>query len=238
MTAETLLARDLMSTTIVTVPPDMPVSSIARLLGEKSISSVPVTDATGKLLGIVTEADLLRRVAGAEDPARSWIARLLRDDDSEALRYARTHGRVARDIMTTSLITAEPDATAGQCAKLMEKRRVKRLPIVTPEGRLVGMVSRADLLFAAMEPPAGIESSRSLDASIRVALKKEIAKEPWAHSLYISPEIKDGVVTFHGFVHSDAVRRGLSVLAGRIEGVREVVDQMEKVPPFMPGEFI
>lgn len=238
MTAETLLARDLMATALITVPPDMPVSSIARLLGERAISSVPVTDAAGQLLGIVTEADLLRRVAGAEDPARSWIARLLRDNDNEALRYAKTHGRIARDLMTTDLITAGPEATVGHCAQLMEKRRVKRLPIVTPDGRLVGMVSRADLLFAAMEPPAEIGTKRGLDARIRLALKKEIDREPWAHSLYVSPDIKDGVVTFHGFVQSDAVRRGLCVLASRIEGVREVVDQMEKAPAFLPGEFV
>jgi CBS domain-containing protein len=74
MTSETLHASDLMAATLITVPPDMPVGSIARLLSERAISSVPVTDAAGKLLGIVTEADLLRRVAGKEDAVRSWIA--------------------------------------------------------------------------------------------------------------------------------------------------------------------
>lgn len=239
MTAEAPLAADLMATSLVTVPADMPVTSLARLLSERSISSVPVTDAGGKLLGIVTEADLLRRVAGAEDAVRSWMARLFRDADADALRYARTHGRVARDIMTTELVTAAPDATAAHCAMLMEEKHVKRLPIVTAEGRLVGMVSRADLLFAAMQPLVGISTPEpNLDASISAALRRELRKEPWADTIYVSPDVTDGVVTFHGFVQSDAMRRGLCVLASRIEGVREVVDQMENAPPFIPGAFI
>ncbi|WP_165585642.1 CBS domain-containing protein [Roseococcus sp. SYP-B2431] len=239
MTTETFLARDLMTATLVTVPPDMPVHAIARLLSEKGISSVPVTDTAGQLLGIVTEADLLRRVAGSEDPVRSWIARLLRDDDAEARRYARTHGRTARDIMTTELVTATPEATTAHCARLMEERRIKRLPIVTADGRLVGMVSRADLLFAAMQPPGGIAApERNQDDRIAAALRREIKKEPWADSLYISPEVADGVVTFHGFVHSAAIRQGLCVLASRIDGVRQVVDRMEKAPIFLPGVLL
>jgi CBS domain-containing protein len=141
--------------------------------------------------------------------------------------------------MTTDLITAGPEATTGHCAHLMEKRRVKRLPIVTADGRLVGLVSRADLLFAAMEQPAGIGTpEQSLDAHIRATLRAEIRKEPWADSLYVSPDVTDGVVTFHGFVKSEAIRRGLCVLASRIDGVREVVDRMEKAPRFLPGEML
>jgi len=240
MTNETVLARDLMTSNLITVPPDMPVTAIARLLSEKSISSVPVVDTEGKLLGIVTEADLLRRVAGAEDPVRSWIRRLLRGDaDDEALRYARTHGQTAADIMTTELITARPEDRSSQCAHLMEQRRIKRLPVVDEKGRLVGMVSRADLLFAAMAPqPAIGVADRDLDERIRVALRKEIKKEPWADSIYVTPEVQDGVVTFHGFVRSEAIRRGLCVLARRIDGVREVVDRMEKAPLFLPGEYL
>lgn len=239
MTTETPIASDLMATSLVTVPPGMPVTAVARLLGQRSISSVPVLDAAGKLLGLVTEADLLRRIAGAEDGTRSWLGRLLRNDDADALNYARTHGRTAGDIMTTELVTAAPGDTVAHCAKLMEERRVKRLPVVSAEGRLLGMLSRADLLVAAMQPPAGISAAgQGADDSIRAALRQEIRKEGWADTVFISSEVKDGVVTFHGFVQTEGVRRGLCVLASRIEGVREVVDQMELAPPFVPGAFI
>jgi CBS domain-containing protein len=236
---DTLLARDLMTTTVVTVRPDMPVASLARLLADRGISSAPVTDATGKLLGIVTEADLLRRLAGTEDREVGWLRRrLLRDEDKEAEHYARTHGLTAADVMTRDLVSVEPTATAAHCAHVMEERRVKRLPVVV-DGRLAGVVSRADLLRALLEPPARIGAgTQSRDERIRAALRTEMRNQPWADSIYIFADVKDGVVTLHGFVRSDSIRRGLRVLAGRIEGVERVEDKLEDAPPILVGEMV
>ena len=239
MPAEHLLARDLMTREVVTVPAGMPATSLARLLGDRGISAVPVTDAEGRLLGIVTEADLLRRLAGAEDAPRTWLASLFRSTDEQAQHYARTHGREARDVMTTDLVTADPDATAERCAHLMERHRVKRLPVVAADGRLLGVVSRADLLRAALEPPARIGTeAQARDARIRAALQAEMRGQPWADSLYTFADVGDGVVTLHGFVRSEAVRRGLRVLAGRVEGVERVEDRMELAPIVLPGHVI
>jgi CBS domain-containing protein len=236
VSAEHLIARDLMTREVVTVSAGMPVTSLARLLADRGISAVPVTDAEGRLLGVVTEADLLRRLAGAEDVPRTWLVRLFRDPDRQAEHYARTHGREARDVMTSDLVTVEPNATAEHCAHLMEERRIKRLPVVAEDGRLLGVVSRADLLRAAMEPPARIGSEAQVrDARIRAALRAEMREQPWVDNIYISPEVKDGVVTLHGFVRSEAVRRGMRVLAGGIEGVERVEDRMEDAPLFLPG---
>ena len=237
MPKETLLARDLMTTEVVTVRPDLPVTTLARLLADRGISSVPVTDAGGRLLSLVTEADLLRRLAGSEDAPTGWLGRLFGDADQQATSYARTHGKEARDVMTSQLITAGPGDTAAHCAQLMEKNRIKRLPVVA-EGRLLGVISRADLLHAILEPPAPASAAEpSRDALIRKALRAELREQPWANSMYIFPEVKDGVVTLHGFVRSDEVRRALRVMAARIKGVERVEDQMEEPPLVLVGDL-
>ncbi len=234
MAPNSLRARDLMTTEVVTVPPATPATSLARLLADRGISAAPVTDAEGRLLGIVTEADLLRRLAGAEDKPAGWLRRLFRDPDRQAEQYARTHGMEARDVMTDEVVSVEPDATAEHCAHLMEERRVKRLPVVR-DGRLAGVVSRADLLRAVLEPPARIGTeAQAHDDRIRAALRKEMRAQPWAGSLYTFADVENGVVTLHGFVRSEEVRRGLRVLASRIEGVERVED----APLPLPGEFV
>jgi CBS-domain-containing membrane protein len=197
-----------------------------------------VTDSSGCLLGIVTEADLLRRLAGAEHKPAGWLRGLFRDADRLADRYARTHGTEARDVMTTELVSVEPDATAERCARLMEERGVKRLPVVSG-GRLAGVVSRADLLRAVLEPPAKIGTgAQERDARIRAALSKEMREQTWAGNLYTFADVQDGVVTLHGFVRSEEVRRGLRVLAARVDGVERVEDRMEYAPLPLPSALV
>ncbi len=113
MGPDSLRARDLMTTEAVTVPP---ATSLARLLADRGISAAPVGDAEGRPLGIVTEADLLRRLAGAEDKPAGWLRRLFRDPDRQAKRYARTQGAEARDVITKDVVSVEPDATAERRA--------------------------------------------------------------------------------------------------------------------------
>ena len=239
MEGDRLFVRDLMTREMATVPPDMPVASLARLLSDRGISSVPVIGAKGSLLGIVTEADLIRRLSGTEDKPASWLLRRFRNTDRQAERYARTHGREARDVMTADVVTVDKDATAERCAHLMEEHGVKRLPVVDGDGRLVGIVSRSDLLLALMEPPGRIGAGdRNRDQRIREALRKEMHEQPWAESLWSFADVEDGVVRLYGFVRSDAVRRGLHVLASRIEGVERVADRMEDLPVRMCEVFL
>jgi CBS domain-containing protein len=238
MGKDSLLARDLMTKEVVTVPGKMPVSSLARLLAERGISAVPVTDPEGRLLGIVTEADLLRRLAGAGDPPVRWLRGIFRSPDRQAQQYARTHGMQAQDIMTTTVVTVGPDTSAEHCAQLMEQHHIKRLPVLS-DGHLVGIVSRADLLAELLEPPERIgPEAQARDAQIRSALHAEMRELPWAQSLYTFVEVKDGVVRLSGYVKSEEVRRGLRVLANRIEGVESVDDQLEVASFRLPGEFV
>lgn len=231
-------ARDVMSREVVTVPASMPVEALARLLGRRGISSVPVVDDAGRLLGIVTEADLLRRVAAAEDRPLGWLRRLLGDPAEQADTYARTHGRTAAHVMTQEVVTVAPDATAAHCAHIMERHRIKRLPVVE-DGRLLGVVSRADLLYAAMETPEWIGTEREdRDRHIREVLDREMRGQNWAASLSIYTDVRNGVVTFYGFYRSEEVRRALHVMAERIEGVVRVDDRLELAPPVLPGVII
>ncbi len=227
---EAMRARDLMTPDLVTVPPETPVLAIARLLSERGISAVPVTDAKGTLLGIVTEADLIRRLAGEQDRPSGWFAGLFANPGEMAERYARTHGVTARDVMTQSVVTVGPDEPAGAIAHLMEDRGVRRV-VVTEDGRLKGIVSRADLLRALVAPPP--QETDLSDERIRRAVMAAMRKEPWADTYYTMVEVRDGVVAFHGFSRSEAVKRGLRVLAEQVPGVKSVVDNTQPMPTYL-----
>ncbi|WP_240048375.1 CBS domain-containing protein [Crenalkalicoccus roseus] len=226
-----LTARDLMTPDVVTVPPDMPVQAVARLLADRGISAVPVLDREGTLLGIVTESDLLRRLAGEEDERRGWLAGLFADPSRAADRYARTHGTTAAEVMTTQLVTVPEDATAAHIAHLLEERRIRRV-LVVREGRLRGIVSRADLLRALTAPPDRQEERLS-DERIRRAILAAMRKEPWVDTFHLSVEVREGVVELHGFARDQATRRALRVLAETVPGVREVRDLTQPLPAYL-----
>lgn len=225
-----LTAKDLMTTQVVTVPPETPVSAIAQTLAARGISAVPVVSAEGALLGIVTEADLIRRLANAEP--MGFLRQIFSDMDRLAERYASTHGRTAKEVMTPKPITVTPETTASAIAELMSSRNIRRVMVVQ-DGRLCGMVSRADLLRALVSPPA--ETGPCSDDRLRRAVLTAIKREPWASTFYTMVEVKDGVVELHGFSHSAAVQRGLEVLIGEVPGVKEVVDKTQPLPPSLFG---
>jgi CBS domain-containing protein len=226
-----LRARDLMTPDVVTVPPETPVLAMARLLADRGISAVPVVDAEGKVRGIVTEADLIRRLAGEEDSAPGWLGSLFSNQERDAERYARTHGVMARDIMTAEVVTVDPDTLASAVAHLMEEKGIRRV-LVTQDGRLKGIVSRADLLRALVAPAPGGEGELS-DDRIRRAVMVAMKKEPWADTFYTMVDVKEGVVEFHGFARSAAVQRGLRVLAENVPGVKGVVDNTQPMPAYL-----
>lgn len=225
-----LSARDLMTSEVVTVPPATPVLSIARLLAERGISAVPVLDGSGKLLGIVTEADLIRRLAGEADHPTSWLGSLFASPERDAARYARTHGATAEDLMSTDLASVEPTTPASEVAHMMEDRNIRRV-LVVQEGRLLGLVSRADLLRALVAPKR--EPMDLSDDRIRTAVLAAIRKQPWADTFYTLIDVKDGVVEINGFSRSSEVQRALRVLAENVPGVKAVEDKTTPMPAYL-----
>jgi CBS domain-containing protein len=215
---------DIMTRQVISVPPDTPALAVARLLAERGVSAVPVTDAAGMLLGIVSEADLIRRLATGASPEAGLTQRLFYNRDRAAADYTRAHGATAEDIMTRKLVTATETMTAEDAAQLIETHAVRRLPVVQ-DGMLVGILSRADLLRAMLAPTEDVS-----DAAIRAALRQEMARLPWADAPYVLVEVQDGTVTFHGFCHSPAVRRGLTTIAAGLPGVKAVRDRITEAP--------
>ena len=225
-----LRARDLMTPDVVTIPPETPVLTIARMLADRAMSAAPVVDPQGQLLGIVTEADLIRRLAGEADKPAGWFASLFSNQERDAARYARTHGVTARDVMTAEVVAVDPDTLASAVAHLMEERGIRRV-LVTQEGRLKGIVSRADLLRALVAPPQ--EAGQLSDERIRRAVLAAMKKEPWADTFYTMVDVHDGTVEFHGFSRSAAVQRGLRVLAENVPGVKGVQDNTQPMPAYL-----
>ncbi|MBX6373943.1 MAG: CBS domain-containing protein [Acetobacteraceae bacterium] len=226
-------ARDLMTTSLVTVPPDAPVEAVARVLSDRGISGAPVVDSSGKLLGMVTEGDLMRRLAAVEDRPQSWIAGLFKSADDQAARYARTHGRKARDVMTTDLVTVDEDTPIEHIARIIEEKNIRRVPVVR-DGKLLGVVSRADLLRALIAPPQSL-SADAPDSRIRIRVLEAMRCEPWVDTYFIFPDVNDGVVTFYGFCRSEKVKQGLRVLAEGVPGVKEVRFETEEAPAYIVG---
>ncbi len=226
-------AKDLMSREVVTVSPETPVAALARLLADRGISAVPVVEPDGTVAGIVTEADLVRRITGTEERPRGWLSGLFGSAPADAARYAKTHGAKARDVMTVDLVSVDEEATAEEIARLMEERRIKRV-LVLHDGRLSGIVSRADLLEAVFAPPE-TEAIGADDARIRRAVQAALREESWAKPYFLWPTVEKGVVTIHGFCGSPDVHRALRVLAEGIPGVRSAEMKVETPPPSLFG---
>jgi CBS domain-containing protein len=165
-------ARDIMRCEVATVGPATPVTEIARLLLERRISGVPVVDAHGKVLGIVSEGDLLRRAETGTEIRRSWWLRLLADNAVLAGEYAKSHGRTAEEIMTRDVVTVTETTPVAEIAALLERRDVKRVPVVH-RGKIVGIISRANLLHALAATEVPVVTSAN-DEILRTKVAAEI----------------------------------------------------------------
>jgi CBS domain-containing protein len=221
-------ARDVMTADPITIPPATPLPAVASLFAARGISGAPVVDAEGRLLGMVTEADLLRRIAAHEDGRKGWLATFLTPAGRQAREFARLHGRTAEDVMSRALVTGEEDTPVEKIAKALEERGIRRVPVVR-DGRLVGLVSRADLVRAVMAPEEELAEDAP-DARIYRAVGKAMREQPWIDAYYIFHDVKDGVVSFHGWCRNEEVKRALRVLAERIPGVKGVQVMVERTP--------
>lgn len=225
-----MLVRDLMTTGVLSVSPTVPVSFIVELMAERALPGVPVIDTGEVLVGMVTETDLLRRLAFSDEPQRGWFRGLFDNHDQAADRYARAHGATARDVMTTKLWTVGEDTSAEHAARLLEEHKVRRLPVLR-DGRLVGMVSRADLLRALIPPVAAQTVAVRSDETVRAAISTGMQQQAWASAPLLSFEVRGGVVELQGYHRSSATRRALSTLIAGVPGVVRIVDNAAETPP-------
>jgi CBS domain-containing protein len=234
-------ASDIMTTEVVTVTEQTPVREVVKILLARRISGAPVVDADGRVIGLVSEGDLLRRAElGTQKKRGSWLTfftgtATLADD------YVRSHGEVAGDIMTKHVIAVAPTATLADIADLMEERRVKRLPVIDGE-KLVGIVSRSNLLRALASTAPSQDATPSDDIAIRAGLLAELAKQPWSRRSDNSVVVSDGVVHLWGLVTTREEQRALELAAKTVPGVKAVQSHMivlsEEPYPLFPGALI
>jgi CBS domain-containing protein len=219
-------AQDVMTTKVVSVAPDTPVTEIAKLLLERQISAVPVVSDDRRLLGIVSEGDLIHEL-GQEGAKRSWWLDLVASPQARAEAYLKGHGRLAWDVMTRSIISVTPDTPLPEIARLLEARQIKRVPVLR-DGELVGIVSRADLLRAfALQPPAEATAD---DRELRERLTVELERAGVTWHPYVNIVVSDGAVHLWGVVATREEAEALRLAAARVPGVAAVESHLAVHP--------
>jgi CBS domain-containing protein len=219
-------AQDVMTTKVVAVAPDTPVTEIAKLLLKRQISAVPVVSDDRRLLGIVSEGDLTHGL-GQEGAKRSWWLDLLASPQTKAEAYLKGQGRLAWDVMTRSVISVTPDTPLPEIARLLEARRIKRVPVLR-DGELVGIVSRADLLRGfALQPSSDASAD---DRALRERLTVEFERAGIASHAYVNVVVRDGAVHLWGIVPAQREAEAMRLAAERVPGVASVESHLAVHP--------
>ena len=225
-------AKDVMTTQVITVGPETSVQEVASVLSDRGISGVPVVDAQDRVIGIVSEGDLIHRAeTGTEHrpERRSWWLDGVAAERDLARDYVKAHGRKAREIMTREVIAVGEDTDLAEIADLLESKRIKRVPVLSG-GKLVGIVSRANLVRAlAATKPA--DTADSDDRTIRFSLLQELTGKDWARTWASDIIVRDRVV--HLWMTDDEPeeqREALRVAAENTPGVTGVEEHIVPAP--------
>ena len=229
-------AKDVMTQRVISVEPSATILKAARLMLQNRISGIPVVDGEGNLVGIVTEGDFLRRSETATERNRPRWLQFLLGSGQIADDYVRSHGRKVDEVMTRDPHSITEDTPLEEIVKLMEKYHIKRLPVVRGR-RLVGIVSRANLLHALTSVARHVKPVATGDEQIRTRLLKELDKEKWAPAALVNVVVRNGVVELCGTITGERQRAALKVMAENVPGVKTVHDHLAWVEP-MSGTLL
>lgn len=213
---------------VITASPNGSAKSVAETFLQHQISAVPVLDDKGKLVGIISEGDLLHRAEAGTEKQRPWGLRAFIRFDTLADEYVKAHARKVTDAMTREVVTASPETPLHEVAALLEKHSVKRVPIVE-NGQLVGIVSRANLGQAVAGAEKALEIPLS-DSTIREKLLAHLKGQDWTHTSLLNVKVHDGVVDLWGIVTPASERKAIRVAAEATPGVRAVNDNLRLFP--------
>jgi CBS domain-containing protein len=220
-------ALDIMTTPVVTATPDMTIHDAARLFVDNHISGMPVVDENQKVIGIVSQGDLLHRVENGTGHGRRrwWLEFLLSSPREQAARYVKEHGHVVGDVMCNQVISISEDMPLAQIADLMEHRHLKRVPVLK-DGKLVGIVSRSNLIRALASVVPAVDAISHDDASLRDAIVRAMRGQRWRLPKQ-GVLVKDGVAHLWGVIESEEEKRAIHVAAECVPGVKRVEYHLE-----------
>ena len=226
--------KDIMTTNVISIGADEPVVKAARLMLQNRISGLPVIDKEGELVGMVAEGDFLRRgELGTQRRRPKWLEFII-GPGKLAEEYVQTSGRKVEEVMTPDPWTIREDESLESVVEMMERRHIKRLP-VTRGGRMIGIVSRANLMHALATLARDLPAPAGGDSAIRANIMAAIAKQDWAP--HVNVIVKDGVAELHGVITDDRERQGLVVAAENVAGVKKVHDRLVWVEPISGMAF-
>ena len=223
-------ASDVMTRNVLSVRPDATIAEAIRLMLDNRISGLPVLDQTGRLVGILTEGDLLRRgETGTERHRPRWLE-ILMGPGRLAEEYVRTHGRRIAEVMTRDPVGVRPDTPLAEIVALMERHRIKRVPVLDGDVP-VGILSRADLLRGLAGALAEAPAAAGSDEEIRERILAELARAAWVPRDGIAITVENGVVDLNGVILDEKERVALRVAAENVPGVSAVEDHLVWVEP-------
>ena len=218
-------AADVMTRRIISVSPEATILEAIKLMLKHHISGLPVIGRKGKLVGIVTESDFLHRPEiGTERKRSSWLDALF-GPAAAAHDYVRSRGLQVQDVMTRDLVTVAENALLDEAVRIMEAHGVKRLPVMR-RGKLVGIVSRADLMLAIANINRAAPASGGDDAAIRYHVMAAIREQGWTAGAVLDVIVCDGTADLWGSISDVTQREALKVLVASTPGVKKVEDHL------------
>jgi len=223
-------ATDVMTRNVISVAPDMTVLQAARLMLQHHISGLPVIDKAGKLIGVLSEGDFLRRQETRTERRRSRWLEFLMGPGRTAAEYTHSHGSKVSEVMTGDVRTVSEDTSLEDIVELMERYRIKRVPVLRGS-EVVGIVTRSNLMHAMVSLVRKAPPTAADDATIREQLLAEMKKEQWAPAAMTNVVVRDGVVELWGVIIDERQRDALKVAAENIPGVKAVKDHLVWVEP-------
>lgn len=217
-------AHQIMTRPVITVAPETTIAEAANTMLQKHVSGLPVVDPAGKLVGIISEGDFIRRSEIGTQRKRGRFLKFILGPGTAAADFVHEHGSKVAEIMTTEPVTITEDTQLEEIVRLMEKNNVKRLPVVRGD-KIVGIVSRANLLQAVASLARQIPDPTADDDHIRNRIIDALEKNDWC-PFGLNVIVRDGIVHLSGVITEESSRQAAIVATENVSGVRKVHDHL------------
>ena len=224
-----MLARQVMSPIVLAISLDASIYEAAEVMVSAEVSALPIVDGSGRMVGILSEADLMHRAEIGTEPRKGWLQRLLGDSANAPHEYVALHSRRVSDVMTRKVFTVDEQTPLSEVAALMDQHKIKRVPVMRSD-TVVGIVSRGNLLRALLSRDPQQPASPQSDEALRRAVEAAVKGQAWESAWPVNIIINAGVVHLWGYVAGDATSKAYRVAAENVPGVLKVENHLRHVP--------